>query len=294
MDQSSLLIIIIIIVVIVVIFWCFNDSDGHHGHKKHHHGKKIHIDGCCDDGCCNDEVCLPPSNVTCESLSNFSLKVCWDCSPCDVDHYKVFIKYTDDEGQCDPPMTPPTAHRRSAKGMIDVSKMRKGSTVRSKRVKRGRTTRRKTRNSRQPRHKVQACGPNSYDRIITVPGDQTCVTIGDIKVPYVCASVVAVNKCGVPSECSEECCTCIDCAVETFPWIVESDCRGLTIRWNKVDCAIAYKIYYDGQLMFELPADASGATGLPPIDEDPIVVTVSVCTECGEGPQIEVSPAAPL
>jgi len=144
------------------------------------------------------------------------------------------------------------------------------------------------------KQRKQKCGKYDHDQVITVPGHKTKITIHAIKVKGVCITVSAVNKCGKESKTCKPCKTCVNCSPKIKACIEDSDCTGLTIKWKKVECAVAFKIFYDDQLMFELPGDATGASGLPPIEEthpfgcpphspcSPPVVSVQVFSPCGK------------
>lgn len=268
-EGNQLITIIIVIVVILLIIWAIGGGLG--GSSGGKHGRRHKKKGGCHGGCggcggcgcgesdcpqpCQAEMCMAPTQLEVTSPDDFKVHICWQAPPCDVDHYKVFIKYgTYGEG-CE-------IHESCASGA----------------------------------HKV-----------VQVPGHETHLTLHPVKEECVCASVVAVNKCGVPSAESSVECVRIDCNVTTDAWITKSDCTGLSLEWKKVDCAVKYHVYYqsgedDPEHKYDFPADARGASNLEPIvagaacpeEPDEVTVYISVETECGEGDLVEASHGAPV
>jgi len=326
MDAQSILVIIVIVIIIFIIFWAFKRSGrefhdelhdrrrGKHGLDDDHPEIHIHHDGrkgCCKDKCCDGgDLCDAPHDLCCESNELFAVDVKWKASRCEVDYYNVYVKYLD---HCRPRMSPrPNSGKRDEPLVEGRRRHRRGcgcdSCSGSASPHRSGCGCHQCRRHHGPdcgcdpcmrRRRKQPCGPHNFDKVIKVPGNQTKVKIHPVKTKGVCISVTAVNKCGKESPACESTKCCVECKAKVYPCIVESDCRGLTIKWNPIDCAIAYKIYYDEELLFELPGDAQGASGLPPIEESlpygcenepcPIPkVYVSVCTPCGEGDRVEV------
>ena len=134
------------------------------------------------------------------------------------------------------------------------------------------------------------CGPHSYTEIIEVEGSKNFVRITDIHYASVCVCVTAISECGRESHPSNCCTTTLKCSCDVFPCITHSDCKGLSLRWNKTHCAKNFKIYYDNTLKFTVPGDASGAKSLPPLNQTtPEKVYVSTISECGESEKVEAS-----
>ena len=293
-SQTSILTIVIIVILVIVVLAAFRGistqihDDLHHDRGHGNHG------GCRCDSCTGGKGCDPPFDVHCEPHGQFGIMVTWEHPECDAHEYNVYIKYLE-ECHEDSPCESKSRSRGSRS---------RGSRSRSRRSR--------SRSPSQYKHGQQACGcdpcknrrkkrcgKRDHDKLVVVPGDQNSVKIYPLKVPAVCVSVSSVTKCGKESTTCTPCTCCIDCSAEVDPCLDTSTCEGVTIKWEPVDCATAYKIYYDDDLLYELPGDASGATGLPPIEHnepygcetqecEPPTIYVQVCTPCGEGPRVPV------
>ncbi len=366
MDSKTVLTIVIVVIVILVILFALRNSS-HHNHdnfhnrgrfdeRDFHHNHNTHNDSAChEDSCCDGgELCPPPTDVKCRSEDLFTVDVKWDPAHCDVDHYKVYVKFLDHcrgrrekggkEGykaqagfdgdywveteneesgsrsrkhghgsRCECNKCKRRKHRsrsrsrsRSSHGsrcQCDKCMRRKhGSRCQCDKCKRKHRGGHKHDCGCDPcrKQRKQECGRFNHDKVIIVPGNKNKVRIHPVKVKGVCISVSAVNKCGRESKTCEPCKTCVNCSPKIKACIDDSDCRGLTLKWEKVDCAVAFKIFYDDKLMFELPGDATGASGLPPIEEthpfgcpphspcSPPTVSVQVFSPCGKSRRVPV------
>ena len=129
--------------------------------------------------------------------------------------------------------------------------------------------------------------------MIQVSGGDRRVVITDLRQVAACITVTAINGCGRESKTSNCANVCInsDCAI--YPCIVQDDCRGINLKWQRVGCANAIRIYYDGTLMFEVPGDASGVEGLPAADVSAVDITVRAVNEGGESEDYAVSTTCP-
>lgn len=315
MDSSSILTIVVVVIVVLFVLWLLQGGRRrggdrrHDGDRRHRRGvdwdhnsegnTEIHIH---KDGCCQNEDVEPPTDVRCRSNDLFTVNVHWKAADCDVDHYNVYVKYLDHCRQHSPNHSMKSSqnavqgrrhsHRRRCKRTPDCDCG--GCKKKCKR-----TPDCGCDPCKKKRRPKGACGPHNFDKVIKVPGNQKKLKLKPVKSKGVCVSVTAVNKCGKESAACDSCKCCVNCAAKVDPCIVESDCRGLAIKWEPLECAEKYKIYYNDDLLVELPGDAGGATGLPPIEESqpygcenelcPVPdIYVQVCTPCGEGPKVKV------
>jgi len=309
--RKVLTVIAIVVVVLVVLIIIAASRDDRRGRGQDRRGslrrdadrllgiRDSHPQGCCKDkGCCNNgDRPHPPRDVCCSSEERFSVDVKWKRSASAVDHYRIYVKFLK---ECDQQSESSTTVQDSTSGSSDHS-VHGANWVRGDRhpvncgcnqcSSSSSSSSSESRDSRPPRCE---CGPHNYDKIINVPGCEQSVRISDIKKRAVCVAVTAVSRCGRESWSSNCCETCIKGKCKLYPCIVKSNCTKLNLRWERVHCARCIRIYYDGELMFELPGDAEGVKKLPPIDGTATVVTVTTKNEANvESEHFKVSKACP-
>jgi hypothetical protein len=109
----------------------------------------------------------------------------------------------------------------------------------------------------------------------------------------VCVTVTAFNACGNESKTANCAIVCINTDCRIYPCIVQDDCRGIDLKWQRVSCAENIRVYYDGVLMVEVPGDASGVKGLPAADVSVVAITVTGVNAGGESEEYAVSTTCP-
>lgn len=223
----------------------------------------------------------PPRDVCCSSEEKFSVDVKWNPAACEVDHYRIYVKYLkhieDDDAnnflaECG---KPECQKKKKSKGIYIKCESSESSE------------------SSESCEKCE-CGPHNYDKIVTVPGCDTSVRIADLRKKAVCVTVSAVSKCGRESGTANCCQSWIKGKCRIYPCIVKSTCEKLNLRWGPVNCAKCIRVYYDGELMYELPGDAEGIKRLPSIDGKTTKVTVTTENEASvESKHYEANKACP-
>ncbi len=238
--------------------------------------------------------------MCCSSEGRFSVDVKWNPSACEVDHYRIYVKYLkhiDDSDSDDSHSNSSDSHswRQKAHGENFLAECGKPECAKKKKSK-GICIKCESSESSESCSACDKCecGPHNYDKIVTVPGCDTSVRIADLRKKAVCVTVSAVSKHGRES-CTANCCqTWIKGKCRIYPCIVKSTCEKLNLRWGPVNCAKCIRVYYDGDLMYELPGDAEGIKRLPSIDGKHTKVTVTTENEAGvESKHYEVTKACP-
>jgi len=267
----------------------------------------------------------PPREVCCESDDLFTLDVKWKASASkNVDHYQVYLKFLDCDDDSDSGSGSGSGSRSNsrsgsrsgsrgstntntfsgppqARNLVNCSGNRgcgcNKCSESSSSSSSGSCSSSSSSSSESCPEPTCECGPHNFDRIVKVPACDTRVLIRDIKEKKVCVTVTAVSECGRESYTGNCCTSKIDCRVKIFPCVVKSTNCKLNLRWDKISCHAdkhsCILIFYDGELMFELPGDAEGVRKLPPIEDTNIKVEVAVKTKCGTGKKYEISKACP-
>lgn len=288
-------IIVIVVIVFLLIVAAARERREREGDRRSHdhRGQLLDLDGFLGSrsGNCSSpgDRPHPPREVCCNSEDRFSVSVNWKASASkELDHYVIYVKYLD---HCDTHdaaiIAAPQAGRHSVGCGCRKCKSESSSSSSSC------SSSSSSSSSCSPSPARCECGPQNYDRIVRVAGCDDQVVIRDIKKKAVCVTVAAVSRCGRESETGNCCTTCIDCSCRIYPCIVENDCRGISLKWDRVECADCIKIYYDGVLMYELPGDAHGVKSLPPIADPEHHITVTTENECGESSPYAISSICP-
>lgn len=262
-----------------------------------------HPEGCCDDPdcCAGGDRPHAPRDLCCDSDEPFTATVNWKPSASHADHYRIYVKYLDEceehhehheDGGNAPVVPPPTGHRRhhSKDNKSRSSDSSSSSSSSHSHRRHGHVSISFSESSSSSSESPDCgCGPDNYDRMIKVAGCDTEVVLTHLRKKAICVTATAVSRCGRESKQSNCCTTCVSGKCVIRPCIVESDCRGLALRWKRVDCATCINVYYDNELMFTLPGDAGGVTSLPPIENTNHVVTVTASNEMGESRHYHIS-----
>lgn len=275
-SQNILIIVLVVLAVIVLIIIIVGAQHRAH-HDKHHGGDYHHAK--CVPGSARP---TPPTGLTASSTETFAISAAWTApTGCEIDHYCVYIKYLD---EC-PTMT--NASRRRVQSGSPHGHPHGCHCHGCQQV-----------------HYVPiptpdpncGAGPADYDRVMQVSGaDRSCVISG-VSSPAAIVSVTAVDGCGQESITSDCVTVCVNTECRLYPCIVQDDCRGIDLKWQRVGCADLIRVYYDGVLTTEIPGDAAGVKGLPAMSPGEMatsVITLRTVNSGGESQDWAITSECP-
>ena len=274
---STTILIVILVVLAVIVLICLVVNAQQRAHHDAHHGGDYH-----------HAKCVPgaprpgaPTGLTASSTDTFTVNASWTApSGCEIDHYCIYIKNLD---ACP---TPVNATRRQvghhAHSQGCTCHICQQTPVQYVPVPTPATN--------------CGAGPEDYDRVQQVSGaDRSCVITG-LTSPAVIISVTAVDGCGQESVTSDCVTVCVNTDCRVYPCIVQDDCRGVDLRWNRVSCADMIRVYYDGVLTTEIPGDAAGVKGLPAMGQGELatdIITIRTVNSGGESQDWPVTTECP-